>query len=86
LGNSGQIIHITCCFPPIRIRPEIIVGDRNSDAIADNGAGMTESKHQKRFDPFFTTKPVGKGTGLLLCMGFSTHQGAELQIEILICQ
>jgi two-component system, NtrC family, sensor kinase len=33
-------------------------------AIADNGAGMSETVRNDIFNPFFTTKPVGKGTGL----------------------
>lgn len=39
-------------------------------AIADNGAGMSESVKQKIFDPFFTTKPVGKGTGMGMAISY----------------
>ncbi|MCC3407504.1 MAG: AAA family ATPase [Microcoleus sp. PH2017_10_PVI_O_A] len=37
-------------------------------AIADNGAGMTETVKQRIFDHLFTTKAVGKGTGLGLAI------------------
>ncbi|MEM8501768.1 MAG: ATP-binding protein [Cyanobacteria bacterium P01_D01_bin.1] len=48
--------------------------------ISDNGIGIPKSIQSKIFDPFFTTKPVGKGTGLGLCVCHQIvvgiHQGA----------
>ncbi|MCY7284980.1 MAG: PAS domain-containing sensor histidine kinase [Cyanobacteria bacterium CAN_BIN43] len=39
-------------------------------AIADNGAGMSESVQQSIFNPFFTTKPIGKGTGMGMSISY----------------
>ena len=54
----------------IRIRTEIIHGNRVAIAIADNAQGMTEEIKRKLFDPFFTTKVLGKGTGLGLSISY----------------
>jgi signal transduction histidine kinase len=54
--------------------------DRVKIAIADNGAGMSETVQQRLFDPFFTTKPIGKGTGMGMSISYQIvtekHQGA----------
>lgn len=75
--------------PGIRIRTEILEGDRNNSdnsrlliRISDNGPGMTEEVRQRLFDPFFTTKPVGKGTGLGLSISYHIvceKHGGQLQ-------
>lgn len=66
----------------IKLRTELIEGDRVRIAIADSGAGISESVQQRLFDPFFTTKPVGKGTGLGLAISYEIvvkkHQGELL--------
>ena len=56
--------------PMIRIRTEIVEGNRVAIRIADNGQGMGQDALSKLFDPFFTTKPVGKGTGLGLSISY----------------
>ena len=63
----------------IKIRTEVVEGDRVKIAIVDSGTGIPESVQQRLFDPFFTTKPVGKGTGLGLAISYEIvvekHQG-----------
>jgi len=54
----------------IRIRTEMLDGDKVVIRIKDNGSGMTEEVKKRLFDPFFTTKPVGKGTGLGLSITY----------------
>ncbi|MEG4286941.1 PAS domain S-box protein [Microcoleus sp. A006_D1] len=60
----------TSPIPTIKIRTEVVEGDRVKIAIADSGTGIPESVQQRLFDPFFTTKPVGKGTGLGLAISY----------------
>ena len=66
----------------IKIRTEVVEGDRVKIAIADSGTGIPESMQQRLFDPFFTTKPVGKGTGLGLAISYEIvvkkHRGKLL--------
>ncbi|MEC4892131.1 MAG: ATP-binding protein [Oscillatoria sp. PMC 1051.18] len=73
-----------CPLRCIRIRTEVIGGERVVIRIADTGYGMTEEVRSKIFDPFFTTKAVGKGTGLGLAISYQIiverHQG-ELRCE-----
>jgi PAS domain S-box-containing protein len=91
----------TSSISTIKIRTEVIPGERVRIAIADNGVGISESVQQRLFDPFFTTKPVGKGTGLGLAISYEIvvkkHQGellchselgvgTEFAIEIPLCQ
>ncbi|MFN5855931.1 MAG: PAS domain S-box protein [Pseudanabaenaceae cyanobacterium] len=57
-------------IPTISIHTQIIDAEWVRIAIADNGAGMSETIAQKIFDPFFTTKPVGKGTGLGMSISY----------------
>ncbi|MEG4395272.1 PAS domain S-box protein [Microcoleus sp. BROC3] len=68
--------------PTIKIRTEVVEGERVKIAIADSGTGIPESMQQRLFDPFFTTKPVGKGTGLGLAISYEIvvkkHQGKLL--------
>ncbi|MEG4341872.1 PAS domain S-box protein [Microcoleus sp. A003_D6] len=68
--------------PTIKIRTEVMEGERVKIAIADSGTGIPESMQQRLFDPFFTTKPVGKGTGLGLAISYEIvvkkHQGKLL--------
>ncbi|MDY6937306.1 MAG: ATP-binding protein [Cyanobacteriota bacterium] len=54
--------------PTIKIRTEIVEGDRARITIEDNGPGMTQEVRERIFDPFFTTKPVGQGTGMGLAI------------------
>lgn len=85
----------------IRIRTEVIDGNKVAIRIKDNGPGMTEEVRSKLFDPFFTTKPMGKGTGLGLSISYqivvekhggriecisAPGEGAEFAIEIPIRQ
>ena len=90
-------LSVAKCQGQIRIRTEMIDGNRVAIHISDNGLGIPEIVKQRLFDPFFTTKPVGKGTGLGLSISyqivvekhgghlkcFSTPgQGTEFVIEI----
>lgn len=65
--------------PKIRIRTDVIEGDRIRIWISDNGPGISETVQQRLFDPFFTTKPVGQGTGLGMSISHQIivekHQG-----------
>lgn len=74
-GDSSPI-------PTIKLRTEVVQGERVRIAIADSGVGISESVQQQLFDPFFTTKPVGKGTGLGLAISYEIvvkkHQGKLL--------
>ncbi|MCL1473877.1 trifunctional serine/threonine-protein kinase/ATP-binding protein/sensor histidine kinase [Argonema antarcticum] len=68
--------------PSIRIRTEVIDGNRVAIRIKDNGPGMTKEVLSRLFDPFFTTKPVGKGTGLGLSISYQIvveKHGGELK-------
>jgi signal transduction histidine kinase len=67
-------------YPAIRIRTELLDGERAAIRISDNGAGIPESIKMRIFDPFFTTKPVGSGTGLGLSISYQIvvekHKGS----------
>ncbi len=66
----------------IRIRTEVLEGDRVMIRIIDNGSGMTEDVRHRLFDPFFTTKPVGSGTGLGMSISYQVvveKHGGQLQ-------
>lgn len=49
-------------------------------SIEDNGPGIAPENMPRIFEPFFTTRPVGKGTGLGLCIaqGNVRAAGGEL--------
>ncbi len=87
--------------PTIRIRTEVLEGNRVAIRIADSGPGIPEEVQQRIFEPFFTTKPVGKGTGIGLSISrqivvekhhgvfrciSAPGEGAEFVIEIPIRQ
>ena len=66
-------------IPTIRIRTELLPGDRVAIHFEDNGSGIPEDIQERIFDPFFTTKPVGRATGLGLSISYQIiveqHQG-----------
>jgi two-component system, NtrC family, sensor kinase len=51
--------------------------------IQDNGSGIPDSVLPHIFDPFFTTKPIGKGTGLGLCvsLGIIIKHGGRIEVN-----
>ncbi len=63
-GRENQCHKPDAQFPTIRIRTEVLDGEKVAIYIADNGPGMTEEVRSRLFDPFFTTKSVGSGSGL----------------------
>ena len=76
ISNSSRLM------PAIRIRTELIEGEKVIIRISDNGPGMTEDVRKRLFDPFFTTKPVGQGTGLGLSISYEivvNQHGGELK-------
>lgn len=95
---TDEIKDVPSC---IRIRTNLIEGDRLFVSISDNGAGISNDVQARLFDPFFTTKPVGKGTGLGLAISYqiiverhggklSCHsipgEGSEFVIELPVYQ
>ncbi|WP_413847969.1 sensor histidine kinase [Desulfobacula sp.] len=51
--------------------------------ITDNGTGIRPENLEKIFSPFFTTKPVGKGTGLGLCVCFGIIENFGGTMEVI---
>ena len=68
--------------PRIELRTRTLDGKVLLD-IADNGHGIAPEHRRRLFEPFFTTKPVGKGTGLGLCISYSLvkQHGGDIVVE-----
>ncbi|MCU0541246.1 MAG: PAS domain S-box protein [Oscillatoriaceae cyanobacterium Prado104] len=66
-------------FGKITIATSLLLPDRVSISIRDNGCGLSSEVQEKIFNPFFTTKPVGKGTGMGLATAYQivtkNHRG-----------
>lgn len=52
-----KLSYLYALFPVIKITTETVYNHQIMIAIADNGAGISESILPKIFDQFFTTKP-----------------------------
>ncbi len=63
----------------ITLTTQVLVENRVSIVIQDNGIGMNALVQEKLFNPFFTTKAIGKGTGMGLSTSYQiiteNHQG-----------
>jgi PAS domain S-box-containing protein len=63
----------------ITLKTQILLENRVSIVIQDNGIGMNASVQDQLFNPFFTTKAIGKGTGMGLSTSYQiiteNHQG-----------
>ncbi|MGL5196561.1 MAG: PAS domain S-box protein [Chroococcales cyanobacterium] len=63
----------------ITLRTQVLLENRVSIVIQDNGIGMNASVQEQLFNPFFTTKAIGKGTGMGLSTSYQiitkNHQG-----------
>ena len=57
-----------CDRKKIKIVTRVIENNQIQIIICDSGPGIPREIRKKIFDPFFTTKPVGKGSGLVLCI------------------
>jgi len=65
------------CFKVQPIEADVLI------VISDTGEGILPEHWKRIFDPFFTTKPVGKGTGLGLCVSKSIVEshGGQMRCE-----
>ncbi len=68
--------------PRIELRTRMLDGKVLLE-ISDNGHGIAPKDRRRLFEPFFTTKPVGKGTGLGLCISYSLvkQHGGDIAVE-----
>ena len=68
--------------PRIELRARAVDGKMLLE-ISDNGHGIAPEHRRRLFEPFFTTKPVGKGTGLGLCISYSLvkQHGGDIAVE-----
>ena len=54
-------------------------GSRVVIAVDDNGAGFSDTAHDKLFDPFFSTRPNGFGLGLAIVKQFVDHYSGSVR-------
>ncbi len=87
IGERGGEIVVSCV--PATVGPEatraktwVTAGRFVRLSVADNGAGISPTLHDRVFEPFFTTKRLGEGTGLGLSMVYSILKQHDGFVEL----
>lgn len=59
---------------------ELIIDERPSITVRDNGSGISEENIKRLFEPFFTTKEKGTGLGLAICFRILESMYAQVKV------
>lgn len=83
-GAVEELMQAESMYEPVVIVRTLLLENKLSVLISDNGMGIPAGIIGKIFQPFFTTKATGEGTGLGLSMAYdiiTKSHGGEMRVK-----